>query len=98
MLDTQQLGTDPLRLCEGGYEGGNPPRGFKGDEMSCGSLSGRTAEGTILEVRMTLRMVVMQMLCAQRPVICRAKLHQKRRTAGGHEPDGDIGTKSEGGQ
>ena len=74
------------------------PRWFKYYEMGNGSLGRCTAEGAILKICMPLRMVMMQMLCGEGLSECRTEFHQKRRTAGRHKPDGDIGTKNQRGQ
>jgi hypothetical protein len=70
------------------------------DDQKAGnrSLSGRTPEGTILEIRMMLRIVVVQMLCRDGHPERGAEFQLKRRAAGRHEADGDIGTKQQGDQ
>ena len=74
------------------------PRRFKYYEMGNGSLGRCTAEGAILEICMPLRMVMMQMRCGEGLSERRTEFHQKRRTAGRHEPDGDIGAENQRGQ
>ena len=81
-------------LHRGGYSSG----GLKSDEVGNGSEGRRTAEGTILEIRMTLRMVVMPVVGGSAAGVGGTELHQERGATRGHEPNGDIGTKDEGGQ
>jgi hypothetical protein len=73
-------------------------RGFKCNEVRKGSQSRRTAKGAILEIRMTLRMVVMFMLRRHPTGVGRTELQQERSATRGHESHGDIGTKDERGQ
>lgn len=80
-------------LHKGGYSSG----GFKSDEVGNGSRGRRTAEGTILEIRMTLRMVVMPVVGSAAGV-GRTELQKERGATRGHEPHWDIGTKDERGQ
>jgi hypothetical protein len=80
------------------YKGGYSPSGFKSDEMGNGSQGRRAAEGTVLEIRLALRMVVMPMVRRSAAGVGRTELHQERGATGGHEPNGDIGTKDERGQ
>jgi hypothetical protein len=80
------------------HKGGYSSCGFKSDEVGNGSQGRRTAEGTILEIRMTLRMVVMPVVGRSAAGVGRTELHQERGAARGHEPRWDIGTKHERGQ
>jgi hypothetical protein len=80
------------------YKGGYSSCGFKNDEMGNGSQGRRTAEGTVLKIRLTLRMVVMPMVARSAAGVGRAELHQEGRATCGHEPHWDIGTKDERGQ
>ena len=80
------------------HKGGYSSRGFKTDEVRNGSQGRRTAEGTILEIRMTLRMVVMPVVGGSAAGVGRTELHQERGATRGHEPRWDIGTKDERGQ
>ena len=88
----------PRRLRGNFYGGGYSPAGFKGDQVGNGSGAGSAAEGTVLEILLTLRMVVMRMVRGSAAGVGGTELHQERGAARGHEPDGDIGTKDEGGQ
>jgi hypothetical protein len=72
-------------------------RGLKYDEVGNRAQSGRTTEGTILEIRLTLRMVVMAMV-GRRAAVRRAELHQERAAARGHESHRDICAKQKRGQ
>ena len=80
------------------HEGGYPSRGFKSDEVGSGPQARRSAEGTILEIRMTLRMVVIPMVGREAVGVGRTELNQERGATRGHEPHWDIGTKDERGQ
>jgi hypothetical protein len=51
-----------------------------------------------LEIRMMLRIVMMQMLCRDGNPECGAEFQLERRAAGRHEANGDIGTKQQGDQ
>jgi hypothetical protein len=66
---------------------------FENDELRDRTLGGRTAKGTILEIRMSLLMVVMEMLGADRALVGRTELNQKRCAGCGHKSDGDIRAK-----
>ncbi len=80
------------------YKGGYSSRGFKSDEVGNGSEGGRTAEGTMLEIRMILRMEMMPMVGRDPTNVVRAELHQERGATRRHEPHWDIGAKDERGQ
>ena len=80
------------------YRGGYSPSGFKSDEVGNGPQGRRAAEGTVLEIRLALRMVVMPMVRRSAAGIGCTKLHQERGATRGHEPNGDVGTKDERGQ
>ena len=67
-------------------------------EVENRSLSRRTPEGTILETRMMPRIVVVQMVCRDGHPERGTEFEPKRRAAGRHEADGDIGTKQQRGQ
>jgi hypothetical protein len=75
-------------ICRGGYRS----RRLKSDEVGNGPQGRRTAEGTILEIRLTLRMVVMAVV-GRSAAVRRAELHEKRAAARGHESHGDIRAK-----
>jgi hypothetical protein len=97
LVSVQQPGTRACwiggNICRGGYRS----RGLKSDEVGNGSQGGRTAEGTILEIRLTLRMVVMAMV--RRSAAVRwAEFHEERAAARGHESHRDIRTKQKRGQ
>jgi hypothetical protein len=62
-----------------------------------GSQRRRTAEGTVLEIRLTLRMVVMAMV-GKSTAVRRAELQQERAAARGHESHGNICAKQKRGQ
>jgi hypothetical protein len=75
---------------EGNLEGRRNLAGrFELEEVGNRSLPGSTAEGTVLEVGVSLRMVVVLMM-RRHACIGRAKLQQERRSARRHEPHGDI--------
>jgi len=80
------------------YKGGYSSCELKNDAVGYGSQGRRTAEGTVLKIRLTLRMVVMPMVGRSAAGVARAELHQERGAACGHEPHWDIGTKDEHGQ
>jgi hypothetical protein len=80
------------------YKGGYSPSGFKSDEVGNGSQGRCAAEGTVLEIRLAMRMVVMPMVRRSAAGVGRTELHQERGATRGHEPNGDIGTKDERGQ
>ena len=52
----------------------------------------------MLEIRVTLRMVVMSLVGRRAPGVGRAEFQQERSTTRGHESHGNIGTKDERGQ
>ena len=97
-MSAKQPISRPRRLCGNFCEGGYSPSRFKSDELGNGSRGRRAAEGTVLEVRLSRRMVVMPMVRSSAAGVGRAELHQERGATRGHEPNGDIGTKDEGGQ
>jgi hypothetical protein len=67
-------------------------------EVGNRSLSGRSPEGTILEIRRMPRIMMMQMVCSDGHPERGTELQQKRRTARRHEADGHVGTKQQGDQ
>jgi hypothetical protein len=87
----------PRRLGGSIYRGGYWSRALKGNEVGNGSYSRRTAEGTVLEIRLTLRMVVMAMV-GKSTAVRRAELQQEGAPARGHESHGNIGAKQKRGQ
>jgi hypothetical protein len=89
----QQLGSGGK-----GFEKGDLSGRIEDHEVRNRSLSGRTPEGTILEIRMMPRIVVVQMLCRDGHPKRGTKFQQKRCAAGRHEADGDIGTNQQGDQ
>ena len=80
------------------YEGRYSSWGLKSDELGNGSRGRCTAEGTVLEIRLTLRMVVMRMVGRSTAGVRRAELHQERSATRRHEAHWDIGAKDERGQ
>lgn len=98
MLGTQQLSSQPLRFGGNIYEEGYLPGRFKNYEVGNGPLSRGTAEWTILEISMILRMGVVHMICREGSGVRRTEFHQKRHPACRHKPDGNIGTKYQCGQ
>ena len=80
------------------YKGGYSPSGFKSDEVGNGSQGRRAAEGTVLEIRLALRMVVMPMVRRSAAGVGRTELHQERGATRRHEAHWDIGTKDKRGQ
>ena len=97
-MNAQNPSTRTPSLGGNAYRGGYSPRGFKNGEVGNGAQSGRSAEGTVLEVRLTRRMMVMPVVGSSAAGVSRAELHQERGATRGHEPHGDIGTKDERGQ
>jgi len=87
----------PRRLGGNIYRGGYWSRALKGNEVGNGSWSRRTAEGTVLEIRLTLRMVVMAMV-GRSTAVRRADLQQEGAPARGHESHGNICAKQKRGQ
>jgi hypothetical protein len=87
----------PRRLGGSIYRGGYWSRALKGDEVGNGSQGRRTAEGTVLEIRLTLRVVVMAMM-GKSTAVRRAELQQEGAPACGHESNGNIGAKQKRGQ
>ena len=85
----------PRRLGGSIYRGGYWSRTLESNEVGNWSQGGCTAEGTVFEIRLTLRVVVM---VGRRAAVRRAELHQERGTTRGHEAHRDIGTKEEHGQ
>jgi hypothetical protein len=80
------------------YKGGYSPSGFKSDEVGNGSQGRCAAEGTVLEIRLARRMVVMPKVRRSAAGVGRTEFHQERGATRRHEPNGDIGTKDERGQ
>lgn len=97
-MSAQQPSSEPPWLGRNFYKGGYSSRGFKSDEVGNGSEGRRTAEGTILEIRMILRMEMMPMVGTDATDVVRAELHQERGATRGHKPHWDIGAKDERGQ
>ena len=95
-MSAEQPTNQPPSLGGNSYDGGYSSRGFKCDEVGNRSQCGRTAEGTILEIRLTLQMVVM--VCRSAADVGRTELHQERGATRGHEAHWDIGTKDQRGQ
>jgi len=93
-----QPSSQPSWLGGNFYRRGCPARGFESDEVGNGSRRRSTAEGTILEIRLTLRMVMVPVVGRDATRVGRTELHQERGAARGHEPHWDIGTKDERGQ
>ena len=87
----------PRRLGGSIYRGGYWSRTLKSNEVGNGSQGRRTAEGTVLEIRLTVRMVVMAMV-GKSTAVRRTELEQKGAPARGHEPHGNIGAKQKRGQ
>ncbi len=97
-MSAKQPNSRPGRLRGNFYKGGYSPSGFKPDEVGYGSRGRSAPEGTVLEIRLTLRMVVMNMVRSSVPGVGGTELHQERGATRGHEPNRDIGTKDERGQ
>ena len=97
-MDAKNPSTRTPSLGGNGYGGGYSPGGFKNDEVGNGAQGGHTAERTVLEIRLTRRVMVMTVVGRSAGSVSRAELHQERGAARGHEPDWDIGTKDERGQ
>ncbi len=97
-MSAGQPSTRPCRLGGNLYRGGSSARGFESDEVGNGSRRGSAAEGAILEIRLTLRMVMVSVMGRDITRVGRTELQQERGAARGHEPDWDIGTKDERGQ
>src|SRR5271155_4303435 len=97
-MSAGQPSTQPRRLGGNPYRRGRSARGFKSDEVRNGSRGRSTAEGTILEIRLTLRMVMVPVVGRDATRVGRTELHQERGATRGHEPHWDIGTKDERGQ
>ena len=71
------------------------PGRIEGQEVRHRSLSGRTSEGTVLLIRMMPRIVVVLMGRRVGYSVRGTEFQLKRRAVGGHETDGDIGTKQQ---
>jgi hypothetical protein len=97
-VSAKQPGSQPHWVRGNLYKGGYSSSGLKSDEVGNGSQGRRAAEGTVLEIRLTPRMVVMPMVRRSAAGVARTELHQERGATRGHEPNGDIGTKDERGQ
>ena len=97
LVSVQRSGKRPCRIGRNVCGGGYLSRGLKPDEVGNGPEGRRTAEGTILEIRLTLRMVVMAVV-GKRAAVRRAELHEERAAVRGHESQGDIGAKQKRGQ
>lgn len=80
------------------FQNGYLPRRIEDREGGNRTLNGRTPEGTILQIRMMLRTVMMQMVRRGRQPERGTQLHLKRGAAGRHEADGYVGTKQQRGQ
>jgi len=97
LVSVERPSTRPHRLggniCGAGYRS----RGLESDEVGNRSESGRTAEWTILELRLTRRMVVMAVV-RRSAAVRRTEFHQERAAARGHESHGDIRAKQQRGQ
>ena len=77
-------------------EGRDSPRRRKDHDVRNGSRSGRTAERAILEVRMTLRVLMVRVMSRRGNRIGgRTKLQQKRGAAGRHEANRYVGAKQQ---
>jgi hypothetical protein len=96
-VSVMRPGTRPRRLGGNIHGGSYWSRGLKCGEVGKRARSGRTTEGTMLEIRLALRMVVMAVVgrCA---AVRRAELHQERAAARGHESHRDICAKQKRGQ
>jgi hypothetical protein len=97
-VGTKQPSSRPHRLHGNFHKGSYSPSGFKSDELGNRSQGRRAAEGTVLEIRLAPRMVMMPLVRGSAAGVGRTEFHQERCATRGHEPNGDIGTKDQRGQ
>ena len=92
-MRARKTDAEPLRFESGGYRGSDWTGRFKNNEMRNGAGGRRTAEGTVLKMRMGF---VMVMIRRHRHRGCRrTQFQQKRRPARRHEADGDISSEQQ---
>jgi hypothetical protein len=98
LVSAERPSTQPPWRGGNRYQGGYRSRGFKYDEVGNGTQSRHTAERTVLEIRLTLRMMMIPLVGRSAARVSRTEFHQERGATRGHEPHWDIGTKDQRGQ
>lgn len=93
LVRPERPGHQPLGFGGKSFKKGYSPWRVEDYEVGNRPLSGRTPEGTVLAIRMMLRIVVVHMVCWDGHPERGAEFQLERRAAGRHEADGDIGTK-----
>jgi hypothetical protein len=97
LVSVERPSTRPHRFGGNICGEGHRSRGLESDEVGNRSESGRTAERTILEIRLTRRMMVMAVM-RRSAAVRRTEFHQERAAARGHESRGYICAKQQRGQ
>jgi hypothetical protein len=95
LMGAWELYAQPQRFERGEGLRKDGRRRRKGDDVGNRTGCGSTAEGTILEMSVRSRVVMLMMRRHLHRVRRRTQFEQKRRTACRHEADGHVGTKQE---
>lgn len=98
LVSAYRPGHQPLGFAGKGIGKGYLPGRIEDQEVGCRTLSGCTPERTVLDIRMMLRIVVMQAVCGDRHLERGTQFQLKRRAVRRHEAGRDIGTKQQRGQ